>query len=226
MFVSCSANGQTMLAASDAVNCLSVLISRDFGMSWAPGQWGCWDSIACSSDGRAMLGTSGHGYNGPILFSTDGGFNWTNATTPEVNGIAVAVSADGTKMASVGRNTPIFSSHDSGVTWTQDNAPVTNWFAISCSADGSKLVAAVNGGGIYTWHATPAPKLRATFSTDSILMSWVLPSINFVVQQSPTLAPGQWTNLAATPLLNYTNLLYEVTVPKPVETMFYRLDSQ
>jgi hypothetical protein len=226
MSVGASADGQTMLAAADATSGLYVLISRDFGTSWEIGVGGEWNSIACSGDGNAMLGTQGHGGNGPVVLSTDGGHNWTNVTTSGVNGIAVAVSADGTKMVSVGRYTPVFSSDDSGMTWTQDNAPVTNWSSVACSADGSKLVAAVNGGGLYTRQTVPAPKLRAVFSIDTILLSWVLPSIYFVLQQAPDLTSGKWDPVSTTPILNYSNLQYQVSIPKPQGTMFYRLASQ
>jgi hypothetical protein len=143
-----------------------------------------------------------------------------------VNGIAVAVSAEGTKMVPVGRYTGIFSSADSGTTWSQDNAPVTNWCSVACSADGCKLVAAVNGGGLYTWQTVPAPKLRAAFSFDTILLSWVLPSTKLVLQQAPDLTSGKWAAVAVTPALNYTNLQYQVSIPKPQGMMFYRLASQ
>ncbi|MGH7972293.1 MAG: hypothetical protein ACREIC_26580, partial [Limisphaerales bacterium] len=225
MLVSCSAGGQTMVAASDAAVGNWLLLSRNSGTSWEVGPHGFWNSIACSGDATTMLGTSGHGGNGPILFSTDGGHNWTNVSDAGVNGRAVAVSADGIKMALVGQFTPIFTSHDSGITWAQDNAPATNWSAVACSADGSKLVAAVNAGGIYTWQNTPSPNLNSGMSDEWLLLSWTVPSIPFRLEQSPNPFSGNWTPVAVTPTLNYTNLRYEVRLSRPGGTMFYRLAS-
>ena len=226
MSVAASADGQTMLAAADATSGLYALISRDFGTSWEVGMGGTWNSIACSGNGNVMLGTQGHGGNGPIVLSTDGGHNWTIVNTPGVNGSAVAVSADGTKKVSVGRYTPIFSSHDLGVTWTQDDAPVTNWSAVAGSADGCKLVAVVNGGGIYTWQAAPTPHLNISISESAPLLSWTVPSLKFLLQQAPDLTSGNWTTVPVTPSLDYSNLQYQVTIPKPPNTIFYRLVGQ
>jgi hypothetical protein len=65
------------------------------------------------------------------------------------NLLAVASSADGTKLVGVGNYNQIYTSTDSGITWTARDA-ARNWVAAASSADGTKLVATVNNGRIYT----------------------------------------------------------------------------
>jgi len=55
----------------------------------------------------------------------------------------------------------------------------------------------------------------------NLLLSWILPSMNFVLQESPDLAT--WSYVQANPALNYTNLQLEATVPRPNGSRFYRL---
>jgi hypothetical protein len=70
----------------------------------------------------------------------------TNA--PNANWMAIACSADGTKLVAVAANIygntangHIYSSTNSGVTWTVTGAPVKNWLSIASSADGVELTA-------------------------------------------------------------------------------------
>jgi hypothetical protein len=71
------------------------------------------------------------------------------------------------------------------------------------------LVAAVKGRGVYVWQTIPAPVLSITLSANSLYFSWTVPSMSFVLQQSANLIGANWTDIAATPLLDYTNLHYE-----------------
>ena len=126
----------------------------------------------------------------------------------------------------------IYISTNSGATWTPTGAPSANWASVASSADGCRLVAVIktdeygNPGRIYTWQTTPAPALKISSSGSNFLISWIIPSVNFVLQQNPDLAATNWTDVAIIPTLNLTNLEYQVTIPTPAGTMFYRLESQ
>jgi hypothetical protein len=98
--------------------------------------------------------------------------------------------------------------------------------SVASSADGAKLVAAANGGGIYTWQTIPAPVLNVTTSADgSVEISWTVPSLTFALQETSNLATSHWTPVGVSPTLNYGTLQYQVTLPKPQGTVFYRLAS-
>ncbi|HXC36200.1 MAG TPA: hypothetical protein VNV43_10020, partial [Candidatus Acidoferrales bacterium] len=62
---------------------------------------------------------------------------------------AVALSADGSKMAAAVSNGTIYVSSNFGSTWSH-NAPAENWVSMASSSDGSKLVAVAAKGGIFT----------------------------------------------------------------------------
>ena len=99
---------------------------------------------------------------------------WTPNSAPITNLLAIASSADGSKLAVGVYGGGIYTSTNSAATWLLTRAPSTNWTAIASSADGSRLVAASYTGGIYT-------------STDSGA-SWVLSATN---------VPGQYWFLVA-----------------------------
>jgi hypothetical protein len=84
----------------------------------------------------------------------------------------------------------------------------------------------VNGGGIYTWQTTPALALNITSLAANLVLSWTVPSMNFVLQQSPDLAVTHWTDVANAPALNYSTLQNQVAIPAASGTMFYRLVSR
>jgi hypothetical protein len=46
-----------------------------------------------------------------------------------------------------------------------------------------RVFAAANGGGIYTSQIIPAPVLKMTQSGDSLLLSWIVPSMEFGLQE-------------------------------------------
>ncbi len=131
----------------------------------------------------------------------------------------MACSADGNRV--IGIHGSIYTSADRGATWVSNSVPVANWSSVACSADGSRLFATVNGGGIYTFQATPAPTLNIRQSGNTVLVSWVVPSMEFDLQQSSDLT--NWSGVGVTPVLNYTNLCQEVTLPLSQGPRFYRL---
>jgi hypothetical protein len=116
----------------------------------------------------------------------------------------------------------IYISTNSGLTWASQSLPFLDWNAVASSADGSFLVASVGYpaiGGVYTLQTTPSPVLNLS-AADNV-SSWLIPSLNFILQQSPDLM--NWTDVTNQPVLNLTNLQYQVTLPPPDGNSFFRL---
>ena len=215
-----------------------IYTSTDSGATWTrtTQDFGWPISLASAADGtRLVAGTGVKGFplGGAIFISTNSGATWSVTSAPVSAWNSVASSADGTRLVAgiggVAASTitgPIFTSTDSGVSWRATDSPTNYWASVASSADGSRLVAAATVGGIYICQTTPTPILSATTWYGSLLFSWTVPSMNFVLQQTPDLAKPNWTNVAATPTLNYATLQYQVTIPPPSGTLFYRLASR
>ena len=92
------------------------------------------------------------------------------------------------------------------------------------SADGNKI-AAVAGydipAPIYTLQTMPSPSMNITPTNGSFKLSWLIPSTNFVMQQSSDLT--SWSDVTNEPVLNLTNLQNEVILPPTNSSGFYRL---
>ena len=91
------------------------------------------------------------------------------------------------------------------------------------SADGNEFVASMGGspsspGGIYVSQTTPAPVLNLS-ALDNVI-SWIIPSLDFNLQESPDLM--NWTDVTNPPALNLTNLQNQVTLPPPTGNSFFR----
>lgn len=232
--VACSGGGGTMMVGLDAANPAPMAISTNSGASWFSVPVGAAYSVACSADGTRMIANNGRNNPfKPVYTSLDSGTTWTQATNSGVEGVVVAISADGrTMMTAVSAaylpngESPIFVSHDSGATWTSNSFQNLTWASLACSADGSTLVAAASGGGIYRSRTTPAPVLSASTLGTNLLLSWIVPSMAFVLQQSPDLTSGTWKAVGSKPVLNYSNSQYQVAIPNTQGMMFYRLASQ
>jgi hypothetical protein len=188
---------------------------------------------------------------GALVTSADSGATWKSNAMPGGFSIwfAAGYSADGSRLAAegvppfAGTYTPgiIFVSSDSGASWVQTptnglSHPAMDWTGIAMSADGCKLAGAVTAfsgtgsapspGGIFTLQFTPAPALAIARSSGSLVLSWIVPSANFVLQQGPDLATTNWADVAGTPVLDYSTLRNQVTIPPPARPMFYRLISR
>jgi hypothetical protein len=147
-------------------------------------------------------------------------------STPVITWSGITCSADGRRMAAVAADGTVLASADAGATWTPLAAPANNWSAVASSADGALLVATVAGGGIYTCQNTPAPQLGVAPAGTNIVVSWIVPSMNFVLQQNSGLASTNWADVPAAPVLNLTNLQNQVTLPASAGGAFYRLLSR
>jgi hypothetical protein len=201
----------------------SIYISTNAGLNWESNglsSYAHWTTVACSADGRIIVAA---GYHSGIFVSTNSGSNWTHTNIMSV--FSVTCSADGTRLAGVDWSGNIHVSADSGTTWTEANpaGPGTLWFGVASSADGGRLYAAAHGGEIWAIQATPTPLLTTTASSTNLLLSWLVPSMNFVLQQNLDLSSANWADVTEPRSLNYTNIHYEVSVPIPPSNRFYRL---
>jgi hypothetical protein len=212
--VTCSADGTKLLAAARVGQ---MYRSTNSGMAWelqsAPSV--PWTSIACSEDATVFVAGT---YYGTIYTSKDSGRTWsTNGAPGGYEWISVSSSADGTRLAAVAYGGPIYTSTNSGVTWQSNSAPSKSWISVASSADGHKLVAAAaavdSAGGIYASTSIPAPLVSITSGGGNLLLSWIVPSRDFILQQNPDLTTTSWTDVTATPTLNYANLQYQLILP-------------
>src|ERR1041385_6552774 len=97
----------------------------------------------------------------------------TPASAPAQNGLSMASSADGTKLAAVGCYGWLYLSTNSGATWTPA-ATVTNgpepsrpWTSVACSADGMKFFAVANSNPVFT-----STNSGLTWSSHGPALSW------------------------------------------------------
>lgn len=108
------------------------------------------------------------------------------------------------------------------------NAPLPGVFFVygvfvASSADGNKLATALGQGKIYTSFTVPVPQLDIAPKNNSLLLSWLVPSTNFVLQQKSDLTTADWLTLSNTPTLNLSNLNDEVVLPLSNSSGFFRL---
>lgn len=142
-----SADGKVMLVGATEAS-LDLYLSTDSGATWAivpnmPKK--SWWSMAASSDGTHLIATVGTGY-----VSADKGATWKAITGAGVYPIAVACSADGSKMFAADYLGSISRSLDGGVTWNiVPGLPLTGWSAVACSADGTQVIGTPMSGQVY-----------------------------------------------------------------------------
>jgi hypothetical protein len=133
-----------------------------------------WLSAAASADGSKLIAAAGsykglnfdvHGFSNEgdvgieqwykqlvvgtdnLYTSSDAGGTWVARESPR-KWIAVASSADGSRLIAAEVGGRLYTSTDSGVTWTPRESNRL-WIAVSSSADGKKLAAAAMAGQIY-----------------------------------------------------------------------------
>jgi len=136
---------------------------------------------------------------------------------------AAALSADGQQIVAVApKSSAICVSTNFGATWATNPLPKTIWQCVASSADGTKLAAGAGYVcGIYTASSIPSPKLALATQSNSVAISWTIPSTNFILRQSADLAV--WSDVTNVPVLNLTNLQNQVTLPASGGSGFYRL---
>jgi hypothetical protein len=219
--VASSADGSKLVAA-EGYGARGIYTSTNSGFTWtqrsAPAEG--WTAVASSADGSKLVAAAG-GYDGGIYTSTDSGFTWNRASAPYYESRSVASSADGSTLVVAGDSGIVSISVDAGATWASMAVPATS---VACSADGAKLVMAGNYYGIYTWQTAQTPSLGFAPSSINAVLSWIIPSLPFVLQQNLDLTTTNWTNVTNNPVLNLSNLQNQLTVPMPAAgNAFYRL---
>lgn len=223
--IASSADGNTLAACGPG----TILASTNSGNSWttnvsAGPTFPTFFSVASSANGTRLVVAGAEARNGEIYHSTNSGFTWTPIEAPPIR--RIASSADGSKLVAAAYVGPIYASTNFGLTWMTNLPSGTNyWASVASSADGSKLVAVANGGGggIWTAQVTSMLQLNVKTSNTNLHISWVVPSIDFVLQENSDLATTNWTDLTNRAVLNLTNLHDEVTLPLTNDSGFYRL---
>lgn len=215
--VATSADGREIVAAASGG---SIYLSTNSGNNWLPTSLPAqaWKSACVSADGAAIGATGASTY-----ISQDSGVHWmTNKTV----GGSISCSADGATWLIAG--TQVYTSGDHGVTWVTNSVLAGRTGAIS--ADGCEVVASgmPGGGSLTNWvgRVVPQPQLNIQPANEFMLVSWLLPSTNFVLQQTVDLSNPVWTPVAAAPTLNFTNLHQQVIVPANGGNSFLRLMAQ
>ena len=232
--VASSADGYKLAAAYFAYPGMlegGIFTSTNAGLDWtktsAPLDFSTgWNALASSADGSKLAATVGYTDwptgPGPIYTSANSGDSWSASNSPILHWKSIASSADGGKLIALGDNS-IFSSTDSGTTWISNNAPLLNWSCLASSADGNKSVAIAKGGGIFLSRSTPIPALKISRSAHAAVLSWIVPSTQFVLQHNSDLQPANWIALTNSTALNLTNLQLEIPLPFSDANHFFRL---
>jgi hypothetical protein len=180
--------------------------------------------ISSSSDGTKLFWAPQPTSASGIYVSTDSGDTWTLTGAPALAWSRVVSSADGTTvLAARTFNSVPYVSTNSGATWATGN--VSNFVSgiPTTSADGGELLLPANGGFISMCRWIPSPRMNARTVATNVVVSWPVPSTNFVMQQNLNLRTTNWTTLTNVPILNVTHLQDEVTLPVNADVGFYRL---
>lgn len=219
----------TTVSDADVYNS-PLAISADSGATWSITNLRIWGfRAACSVSGQNIINGA---YSG-VDVSQDFGATWRLTGLPtNLWWRAVASSADGTRLIaalndySLRTTNAIYTPSDAGQTWVLNDAPNTNWISVASSADGCKLVAAVGmtmSGFIYRAQRVPQPVLKTRLSGANLVLSWIVPSAPFVLQETDDITNPNWSALPSVPVLNTSTLENEVTVPLRTGNSFYRL---
>jgi hypothetical protein len=65
--------------------------------------------------------------------------------------------------------------------------------------------------------------LNIASADGDVVISWIVPSMNLVLEQNPDLSPGNWTVQTNAPALDLATLRNQVTLSPSVGNHFYRL---
>jgi len=228
--IASSADGNRLIVAAGASQYTGTLFtSTNAGVSWIsnnlPKQY--WGGVASSADGKTLVAMVVQGYLGPIYISTNAGFSWSLTSAPTTNWGAITISADGTKIAAcTDRNYDgaLFTSTNRGLTWQSQVVLLDTPRKLASSADGATLFLS-SGRDIAMLQTMPTPVIEATISNQQLALSWIVPSAPFVLQQTSDLRTPQWTDVPIPPVLIFTNLHFQVTVPASNPAAYYRLSS-
>ena len=215
-----------------------LVISTNSGVAWKSKSLPAgvtWQNILCTADGSNLMAV-GYGralITAAICTSTNLGTSWTSNSFPIASSsLSIASSADGITLVGAGGDLLCVST-DSGITWTTNVFPNMEIVCVASSADGHTLFAVISptmghlgklgGGLIYTWYSPPTPRLNLAPSDTGLVLSWLVPSTNFMLQQNSDLSTSNWMTVTNATALNLTNLQNQVILPPPAGNSFYRL---
>ena len=226
--IACSADGSKMAAIVNGDGS-QVFVSTNCGLIWHPAPLIIGQPhavIAWTADAsKLIVVTSGFFY-----VSTNCGMAWCLTNNNAPFGTAIACSANGSTLATVAYNDLFDTSTNFGVSWITNDVPAEDWISFASSADGNELLAAsapIGGtgprGGIWILQTPPSPQLNDSLSNGSLNISWIVPSTNMVLEQSPDLI--NWTPLTNTPSLNYANLQEQLAIAPTNGSSYFRLIS-
>ena len=177
----------------------AIYTSTNSGIIWtqtsAPSKY--WSSVASSADGAKLAAVNfaeTSSVPGHIFTSIDFGKTWVSNSLVSGYFGSVALSADGNTVVVGGQPSSIDDvcvSTNFGATWTSNlfSSDLVQGYitSVASSADGSKLFATAFGGLIYTSQTTPTPQLNIISSVSNLALSWLIPSTNYVLQESSDL---------------------------------------
>lgn len=220
--VATSADGATVVAGDNNGH---VATSTNSGAVWSTNTTigGNVSWVNASADAQVLTAVA---LNRGVFASTNKGLTWlSNGLPTTIVWRAVASSADGTKLTAVAYSPikVIYSSLDSGVTWISNSAPGLTWQSVASSSDGNAVFAASTDGGIWVRRTSAGPLLNIANSPNGLVISWLIPSSAFVLQQSADPSLASWTDVTNAPALQLPSLQNRVTLPLSSDTAFYRL---
>lgn len=110
--------------------------------------------------------------------------------------------------------------------WTSANLPALAWNALAAAADGHRWIADSGAGsGLYLGSSRPEPVLQIASRGAGIVISWIVASSPFILQQKFDLTIGNWSVTPGTPTLNFQTLRNELFAPATSDSSFFRLSS-
>ena len=198
----------------------AIRVSTNSGVTWydTTSPAAVWYSVVSSADGTRLAGSSKYDFSG-LVTSTNAGTNWTRHN---FSGSArLTCSADGSKLiASTGGN--LYVSTNWAETWSTN---LLGGEVLAASADGNKLIA-VAQNALWISQSTPEPFLNIAASSGQCVLSWLIPSAPFALEENSDLNSIGWTPVAESPAINLSNLQFEAILPSQSPVRFYRLKGQ
>ena len=224
--VASSADGNT-LAAGRADSSFSIYTSTNGGVNWTTNKlpFYCM-AVASSADGTKLAAAC---LGNQICTSTNSGATWITNATPLQSWRSLASSATGSNLVAASYNGSagqIYTSADAGANWTLNTIDSQAWTQVAMSADAGFMVAAASGSGpapLYSSRIVVAPTLNIDISNTNVLVSWLVPSADFLLQQNTNLASTNWETLTNQASLNLGNLHDELYLAPTNSARFYRL---
>jgi hypothetical protein len=204
-------------------------------------------AIVCSADAsRVFAAATRHDDepSGTLYSSLDWGTTWKELLTihTKIVWTSLASSADGRNLMAAGNIPnhitadigPLYVSEDYGETWSLVPQFARGlWSSAAFSADGSKLVVATVGdpagpdaSGLHLHQSAPRPLLKMRFTEGNAVISWIIPSSDFRLQETSSVPNANWIEAPGIQTVNLSNLENEWKLSQQVGRQFYRLKSQ